>query len=408
MTVRVYAPPRPATPRPFADLLQAAIRALREQEGDQPQDSVLFLGNRHEAFPILVLEDPVLEPVDKIIWMIIWRRGAGGGTRALFPSYAEIAARAQVRSDTTIARALAILRATRWLSLCARVRGRHGTFRGNVYAIHDEPLSLADTLQFDPEYLKFLDTARTHSHRRVSQVATSVLAALDEDIHAGRDVAAPPHAIARRLEAAQAIAHPGAFRYFSFTPAVLRDLANAPDAPTEDNRLQIMETADRLQNLETVCSSKNINKTTTTEDKSSAPAREAAPVFPPGLTDNQRLLARRYLERVPVPNRQAVLDELEGRLRAARKGAKPLYDPIRYLHRLCVEFTQGRFVVNLGSQVESERRRRALAYEQETPANTPDVSPKSAAAKSEKTPGDNPVDAIRRQFKLPSELRSPS
>lgn len=405
--MRATPSPHPLTSRPFSELLQTAIRALREQEGDEARDSVLFLGNRHQSFPVMVLEDPILEPVDKIIWMVIWQRGAGGGTRALFPSYAEISSTAHVRSDTTIARALAILRATRWLSLCARVRGKHGTFRGNVYAIHDEPLALPDTLHLDPGYLKFIDAATSHSHLRVSKVAASVLASLDEDIRAGLDVAAPPHAISRRLEAARAIANPGAFRYFSFTPAVLKDLINAREATAEDDRLHELETAHQLQDLETVCSS-NLNITTTTQDLTAAPAREAEPVYPPGLTENQLLLARRYLERVPVSDRQAVLDELEGRLRAARKGAKPLYDPIRYLHRLCVEFTQGRFVVNLGSQVEAERRRRVRPDAREAPANVSGVSPTSAPSKAEKTPGNSPVDAIRRQFNLPSKLKTTS
>lgn len=405
--MRATPSPRPLTSRPFSELLQTAIRALREQEGDKARDSVLFLGNRHQSFPVMVLEDPILEPVDKIIWMVIWQRGAGGGTRALFPSYAEISATAHVGSDTTIARALAILRATRWLSLCARVRGKHGTFRGNVYAIHDEPLALADTLHLDPGYLKFLDASKSHSHLRVRKVALSALASLDEDIRAGLDVAAPPHAISRRLEAARAIANPGAFRYFSFTPAVLKDLINARDAAAEGDRLHDLETADQLQDLETVCSSSNLNITTTTQDLTPTPAREAEPVYPPGLAENERLLARRYLERVPIPDRQAVLDELEGRLRAARKGAKPLYDPIRYLHRLCVEFTQGRFVVNLGSQVEAERRRRVRPEAREAPANVSGVSPTSAPSKIGKTPGTSPVDAIRRQFNLPSKLKTP-
>ena len=400
---------RRATPRPFNDLLQTAISELRHHDGDGARDTVLFLGARHQSFPVLVVEDPILEPVDKILWMVIWQRGAGGGTRALFPTYADMAAKAHIRSDTTIARAIAILRATRWLSLCARVRGKQGKFRGNVYAVHDEPLSLTDTLPLDPEYLQFLDTAKTHPHPRVRKVAASVLASLDADIQAGLDVTAPPHPISRRLEAAQALADPGAFRYFSFTPGVLKDLVNTRDSSVEDDRLQDLETAHPLQDLETVGSSSiNINKTTTPQIVTSATAREAAFIYPSGLTDNQRLLARRYLERVPAPDRQAVLDELEGRLRAARKGAKPLYDPLRYLYRLCVEVVQGRFVVNLGSPVEAERHRRNPREPTALRTDLLSAVPSAQAPKTEIAPGENPVAVIRRQFNLPSRLKSPS
>lgn len=400
---------RVTAPR-FQELLAAAIAELRGKDGESECDTVLYLGQRHQAFPSLIVEDPVLEPVDKLVWMTIWQRGAGGSTQALFPTYAEISANAHIRSDTTIARALAILRATRWLSLCARVRGKRGRFRGNVYAVHDEPLPLTDTLPIDPGYLQFVETAKTHPHPRVAKVAAGVLAALDADIHSGVDVMASDHPMFRRLEARHAIAHPGAFRYFSFTPEVLQGLANTRDGSERALHLQDLETADRLQDLETVGSSSsiNINKTTTTDRETTAPARGSAPAYPPGLTENQRALARRYLERVPPPSRQAVLDELEGRLRAARKGAKPLYDPLRYLHRLCSQVVQGRFVVNLGSQVEAERLRRYSAT-RVTPTTQPtDVLPTLNAKKALSKAGKSPVAGIREQFKLPTRLKAPT
>ena len=228
----------PAAPRLFKGLLHSAIRELREGRETQARDTVLFLGARHHSFPSLLIEDPILAPVDKLIWMVIWQRGAAGGIRARFPTYRELAASAHIRSDTTIARALAILRATRWLSLCARVRDSQGKFRGNVYAVHDEPLALPDTLQLDPSFLDFLDTAKHHPHPRVGQVVAGVLASLDADIHAGRDVMAPPDFMARRLEAQHAIAQPGAYRYFSFTPNVLSELTN-----TCEPQLQKLETS---------------------------------------------------------------------------------------------------------------------------------------------------------------------
>lgn len=410
---------RQAAPRFFHDLLQSAIADLRNRRGDGARDTVLFLGTRHQSFPTLVVEDPVLEPVDKIIWMVIWQRGANGSPQAQFPSYSEISTRANIGSDTTIARALAILRATRWLSLCARVRGVRGQFDINVYAVHDEPLSLSDALHLDPDYLRFLEAAKTHPHPRVCKVAAGVLSSLDADIQTGVDVTAPVHPIGRRLEAHLAIAQPGAFRYFSFTKAVLRELANTRESSANDSRRQTLETVEPLQKLETVgplqdlerCSSSiniNINKTTTPESKTSAIAREAECVYPQGLTDNQRSLARRYLERVPAPQRQTVLDELEGRLRAVRKGATPLYDPMRYLHRLCEEVVHGRFVVNLGNQIEAERQRRHATKPNLPRSEPPTEIPSLNVANAEENRGNNPVASIRRQFNLPSALKTPA
>lgn len=396
-------PPRQSPSRSLDELIRSAVETLRRSDRKDAHDTVLFLGARHQSFPALIVQDPILEPVDKIVWMVVWQRGAAGGAQAAFPSYAEIAACAHVRSDTTISRALAMLRATRWLSLCASVRGPQGRFRGNVYALHDEPLSLAATLTLDPKYLQFVREAKSHPHPRVCKVAGGVLAALEEDIRAGVDVSAPVNAIARRLEALRYVSSHGATRYFSFTPSVLRDLTNAATQDPSHDRLQDLETVTPLQDLEWGDRSSSNNKTTTTENaenarEASATSLGVVAIYPKALTDNQRALADLYLKDVPASARQSLLDELEGRIRAARQGAKPLYDPIRYLRRLCLEMAAGRFVVNLGSQVEGDRKRRHVRASGTTGHVTqalPSVWPQTG-----KNPGKSPVTLIREQFNL--------
>ena len=396
-------PPRQSPSRSLDELMRSAVETLRHSDKKDAHDTILFLGARHQSFPALIVQDPILEPVDKIVWMVVWQRGAGGGAQAAFPSYAEIAACAHVRSDTTISRALAMLRATRWLSLCASVRGPQGRFRGNVYALHDEPLSLAATLTLDPKYLQFVREAKSHPHPRVCKVAGGVLAALEEDIRAGVDVSAPVNAIARRLEALRCVSSPGATRYFSFTPSVLRDLTNAAAPDPSHDRLQDLETVTPLQDLEWGDRSSSNNKTTTTArsenaGEESASTDEVAPIYPKALTDNQRALADLYLQGVPAGARQTVLDELEGRIRASRQGAKPLYDPIRYLHRLCLEMVAGRFVVNLGSPIEAERERRR-AKPSGTNAHVTQA-PVTVGPQTGEKSGKSPVTLIREQFNL--------
>jgi hypothetical protein len=97
-----------------------------------------------------------------------------GGNTA-FPGYGAIGRIANVASRSTIARAIAILRATRWLTLCRRVRTPSGRFCANVYALHDEPLPLADACHLDADYRVFLRQAAEHTHRRVRAVAQGVL-----------------------------------------------------------------------------------------------------------------------------------------------------------------------------------------------------------------------------------------
>ena len=187
---------------------------------------MVYLGNRHDSFPALVLQDPMLEPVDKIVWMVMAQAGRATGTSTAFPSYREIQRRANVASSATVSRAITILRATRWLSICARVRDSGGRFRGSVYALHDEPLPLPDAIRLDAEYMAFLETSRTHRHGRVRRIADVVLESIERDVDAGVDVTAPEPMLERRLKGAAVHAGEPVRRYFSFSADVLSTLSN--------------------------------------------------------------------------------------------------------------------------------------------------------------------------------------
>ena len=122
------------------------------------------------TWPVRVLSDPVLEPVDKIVWMVLRQSAA----RGRFPSYAQIGRPANVSSKSTVSRALAILRAARWLARC----GENGTSI-EVYTLHKAPLPLPDALHLDAGYLTFLQFAQAHSHARVRTVVRDILASLE-------------------------------------------------------------------------------------------------------------------------------------------------------------------------------------------------------------------------------------
>ncbi|MGH8568654.1 MAG: STY4528 family pathogenicity island replication protein, partial [Gammaproteobacteria bacterium] len=86
----------------------------------------------------LVHLDPVLDPVDSRVFAVLWlwAKHEGRGATA-FPSYPTLLARCNVQSRATLARSLAILRITRWVTLCRRVRDQNGRNRGNIYALHE-------------------------------------------------------------------------------------------------------------------------------------------------------------------------------------------------------------------------------------------------------------------------------
>lgn len=175
--------------------------AVREAAGKRKR-AVLAAEQGQPKWPDLVMNDPMLEPVDRMVWMVL-RQSA---VRGRFPSYGQIGRAANVASKSTVSRAIAILRATRWLARYvesaaqderrgsihdagprpihdANDRPGYRTGRAAVmeaYVLADTPLPVADVLYLDGGYLIFLRTAQANSHARVRKVARDMLESLGE------------------------------------------------------------------------------------------------------------------------------------------------------------------------------------------------------------------------------------
>ena len=366
-------------PQPETYALDRLIQAATSRTQNSGQDNLLFLGHWHQAYPTAVVCDPVLEPVDKVVWMVIMLQAHETGGRAAFPRYEVIAELANIASTSTIARAIAILRLTRWLSLCARVRASTGQFQGNVYALHDNPLPLADALYLDEGYMAFVHQCERHSHARVRRVATAVLATLAGAVEQGEDPLAPLPYIEQRVREAMGSAdsagpaHGKPRSLADLTAGLLDaqdDRLSQPDATRAINQHQNSKAVDSGTVVGGSSCSSNTTTTTTTTTKKSAqnfaprtsplpetPTRDAL-IFPRRLTDNQRTLALQYLTPIPTELHQPLLDELAGRVQAETQGAKPLYDELRFFYALCRAARAGTFVPNLGLKVADARNRR--------------------------------------------------
>ncbi len=360
-------------------LIKATVAKVRAQSDPSLPDAMLFMGNWHQAVPAMVIQDPVLEPVDKLVWMVIMLYARETGGRTAFPDYDTIAAKTNVSSTSTVSRAIAILRLTRWLTLCARVRQKSGRFTGNVYILHDEPLPLVDALYLDEAYMAFVTQSQEHHHARVRRVAQAVLESLDKDIQEGESLGRKESTIERRLQAAQQLSdssgnHSKSGRYFTFHAATIGKLKNSSEASASVQSVQDQNSkAEEKEHYSSRCSShyKKTTTTTTTQNRnheektfsesnpSTPSATEGALIYPPRLSENQKHLADRYLAMIDPDDRQLVLDELQGRLESEQKGMKPVYDELRFLHSLCKAAQQGEFVPNLGIKVAEARQDRA-------------------------------------------------
>lgn len=389
--------------RMLSRYIESSVARLRDTRGRRTGgDGLVFMGVWHDSIPRVLIDDPLLDPVDKLTWQVILVHAAAEGGAA-FPTYDAFQKR-NIGARATIARALAILRLTRWISLCSRVRDARSRFRGNVYAIHEEPATVADAILLDGDYMQFLQESRRHGHPRVRAIAEALHATLADQIAAGEDVSVAPDLAQRTLD--RISTHRDAHRrglalsrmqWRSKTerPPAMRSAAPAPEVSKTELQPSAQEVSgpgpktergenraaqppiDRVQKLnadtktienhdlddtvqklnsekDTSCSSSSFIKTTTTNTRTHVHARESSETeqsplaadlrWPPQLTANELELARLYLRRAPVDRQQELLFELQGRLHAATGGNhRPIPNRIGYLHGMIDRCLDGTF-----------------------------------------------------------------
>lgn len=183
-----------------------AQQMLNGQATDDTQDQVFFTGVWSDAYPAILVRDPILPDSAKIQLLYLMQAGRTNpyGANPL-PSVGKTA-RDLGKSPTTVVRDRAIIRMARWATQCRRVRDAQGRMRGLVWSLHSEPASLAETTSLDSEYMGLLEQAAAgHFDRIARRVAKLVLAAIDHDIGEGRDPLAAITPMEQRLEAMETI-----------------------------------------------------------------------------------------------------------------------------------------------------------------------------------------------------------
>lgn len=197
------------TALPLGKLLENALHRL---ESASSKDGFLFSGNRQETVPRALFFDRRLTPLERNAWQVCRFMINDDGLTA-WPAYEQLrpwltsmpcAPRA---SHETVARALTILRLTRWLSLARRQRDpRNGRILGNLYVLHDEPLSPFEAMQLDPGYLELISQALTHASKAIQRVGQQVLQELaDDPLLAGRALPTRLQLLAQHLAQSHAL-----------------------------------------------------------------------------------------------------------------------------------------------------------------------------------------------------------
>ena len=157
--------------------IQRAADNLSRQNTSQDDEvgSLIYMGNLHDSFPRGLITDPILNSEEIHTWMLMRLEVSDQFSITRIPKQDTLMEQLKC-SRPIVSRNLQVLRAMRWITLCQLVRGTDGQYRGAIYAQHDEPISLAETLLLDSTYLDFLqEETKGDVLKRLNNIKHSVL-----------------------------------------------------------------------------------------------------------------------------------------------------------------------------------------------------------------------------------------
>ncbi|MGR0116455.1 STY4528 family pathogenicity island replication protein [Ralstonia pseudosolanacearum] len=308
----------------------------------RPGDGFLFSGNRHETVPRALFFDRRLTPLERNAWQIIRLQLQDEGI-STFPTYEQLAPLlaslpcVERASSETVARALTMLRLTRWLSLVQRRRDPNtGRILGNLYVLHDTPLTPFEAIQLDAEYLDLISRSLTHASKAVQRVGYQALSEVVDDPFLASGVLP-----ARLKTIAQQLA-PQGWR-FDPPPRATDDAGESypqhesedgtpprlriHDPPPSDSEAGAKPLSDAL--LRNPNADRTVRKDLSSERHTYVPRTREGLRLPARfatLQAEQQSGALAALQQVDAPLRQAVLDEW-----AARCDARAIRNPAGYL-----------------------------------------------------------------------------
>ncbi len=163
----------------------AADELARSSNTDDSLGSLIYLGNHHDSVPRELITDPHLESGELHTWMLMKIQFNNPALPTSIPSQDQLAQHLKC-SRPVVSRYLQVLRALRWITLCETVRDIKGQYKGRIYAQHDKPLNLADTLFLDSTYIKFLESpSKIESLKRLRLIKSSILMHMDYQVIKG-------------------------------------------------------------------------------------------------------------------------------------------------------------------------------------------------------------------------------
>ncbi|MEC8917627.1 MAG: STY4528 family pathogenicity island replication protein [Pseudomonadota bacterium] len=399
----------------FDALIGRAASSLTQRRGqtasasgvqDDALDGLLFMGNPHETVPRALLLDQRLGAVDVLGWQMIRLLSNADRTTA-FPTYDELepllrSGANRKASRKTVARVIAILRLTRWMTLGMKARNTdNGRMIGNVYVLHDEPLAPAESLSLDADYIEYVIRCTRHHNRDVAEVAQLVRDELAEsgvlELPTRLDVI-DQRAEKQRLAEFPAETQSAPAQFPTETqadsPSFQRKLGQFPEADDLSFQRKLMRESGTYG---TVSEAENPTVRSYTDSVCKTIAREPEPAslvwsWPLELTADERESVAFLLTGLSIDMQQAVIDEAAGRVSAGK-----VKNTLGFLHTLAKRAASDNFqLTRHGRGVANKRSGNTGTRAEQSPViATPMVPVRTPAASDEPEP--QPISAATEQ-----------
>lgn len=293
----------------------------------------LFSGISHQIVPRQLLLDNRLTPLERNAWQVLRMLTANGLATPRYEDLQPFLASTPcggIASRETIARVMTMLRLTRWLTLVRRSRDRvDGRFNGNVYVLHEEPLSHRESLELDSGYLELMGNSLTHSTKAIRLVAKAMVHELLAD-----DTLELPELPSRLVTWAERLIHSEELQKSERGEIYRVRNFSSPSTKSEPGLKAAPHHAVRNPNADSTVL--GIKESTVLRGR----AREEPLRWPPNLqlTPSERRACDQALSKLAIQERQAVLDEAH-----ARCAAGTVRKPAAYLLGLVQRALTGEF-----------------------------------------------------------------
>jgi hypothetical protein len=332
-----------AAPASLSSLLDNALESLQSNDKQPSGDGFLFSGNRHETVPRALLLDTRLTPLECKAWQVFRLLLNDDGVTA-FPTYDQLRRYltsvpcGAVASHETVAKTLTMLRLTRWLSLVRRRRDKStGRVLGNLYVLHDTPLSPFEAMQLDPAYMGLVSQTLEHANKGIQRVGLAVLEEISQDPNL-RTQLLPSHlhVLTQRLHDQQSSCDKPVHESEERDPS----LFGKKKGPTSESEAGLKGNGyDRLRNPKTASTlSIKALKELRTEPDQQGSCELRYPTRFSSLKPTQQAGAKVALLQLTPEVRQAVLDEWAARCRDTQ-----VRNPAGYLFGIIQKAMHGHF-----------------------------------------------------------------